>query len=638
MLQRTLTWAAVVVGILAVLFTGPRVQAQGEPPVTVSVESDRTGVRPGDQFVIAVIFDHAPGWHVHTNDPKIPPSWGGFLAIPTEIAVGETPGVVIGAVQWPKVATIPVDLAGTGVPTPYGVFEGSAVAFVPVTVKPDATGKITINLNVSYQACNDRTCMIPESESRLIEQPILGENERSVASVRPDLFKEFDRAAFAAAPGTPSPVASTLTFNEFGLNLKINTAGFGFGVLLLLALLGGFVLNLTPCVLPVIPIKMMGLASHAGNRAKTLWLGIVMSMGVIAFWLTIGTLMVSVSSFKAINQLFQLPVFTFGVGAFILVMAVGMLGLFSIRLPQFVYAVDPRADSVSGSLVFGVMTAVLSTPCTAPFMATAAAWATKQPTSITMIVFGAIGLGMALPYLVLAAFPRLVSRVPRSGPISDLVKQVIGVLMIAVAVFFIGTGLDPLMRQPIDPPVRWFWWVIFALVLMAMTWLIRGAVRHAAASMLRTLAILAAVVFVAGTFFVVLRVTDRGPIRWIGYTPDRFEEARKGNRVIVMDFTAEWCLNCKTLENTVLHRDEIVKLLNSPGVAPFRVDLSGKNEPGQKALSDLGWVGIPLLAISGPGLSEPIKYDWYTPEMVMGAIEQAEGKPVAISPGSPPAR
>lgn len=619
MLQRLLTWVAVVFACLWGVV--PTTNGQ-TPQVTVTVQPDRTGVRPGDQFVIAVIFDHADGWHIHTNDPQPPASWEEFIAIPTKIEIPDSAGVEIGAIQWPKPVMLPLDLAGTGVPAPYGVFEGRTVAFIPVTVKPDAVGKVLVRMTVSYQACNDRTCVFPEEATHSVEQRLLAAGELSVPAADPALFREFDRAAFTASvPAVPR----TLTFNEFGLNWKINTAGVGFVVLLLLALLGGFVLNLTPCVLPVIPIKMMGLANHAGNRARTLWLGVVMSVGVIVFWLTIGTLMAFVSSFKAINQLFQQPAFTFGVGAFILIMAIGMLGIFSIRLPQFVYAVDPRSDTVPGSFVFGVMTAVLSTPCTAPFMGTAAAWATKQPSTTTVVVFATIGLGMALPYLVLAAFPQLVARVPRSGPVSDLVKQVIGVLMVGVAVFFLGTGLDPLMREPVDPPIRWFWWVIFGLVALAMIWLIRGALRFARPSATRSLVIVLAVAVSGAAFFVSHRLTDLGPIHWVGYTPERFEKARAEGRIIVMDFTAEWCLNCKALENSVLHRDDIAELLNSPEVAPLRVDFTGENEPGQKALAALDWVGIPLLAIYGPGLSEPIKYDWYTAEMVKAAISKARG-------------
>ncbi len=229
---------------------------------------------------------------------------------------------------------------------------------------------------------------------------------------------------------------------------------------------------MTPCVLPVIPIKVMSLSAAAGNPGRCALLGTIMSLGVVFFWLVLGAAIATITQFKAINQLFQYPAFSITVGVFIAVMGVGMLGLFSVRLPQFVYMLDPKHDSAAGSFFFGILTAILSTPCTAPFMGTAAAWAAKQPHATTLAVFAAIGIGMALPYFILSLNPRLVSRVPRTGPASELVKQVMGMLMVAVAIFFLGVGLDPLLREPIDPPVRAHWWIIAAIVTFTMLWLI----------------------------------------------------------------------------------------------------------------------------------------------------------------------
>lgn len=621
---------AALVALLAVAYLilmSPTARGQGQPPVEVSAQADRTGVRPGDQFVIAVIFDHAEGWHIHTNSPVVPPTWRGFIAIPTEIEVAESSQYTVGPIQWPPVHEMPLDLGGTGKPVKYGVFEGQAVAYVPVTVKPGASGPVTVSLEVRYQACNDRTCVFPETATLTIEQPMLKPGETTTPTAAPELFAAFDIASLAAAaPKVATDNGRVIHFKEFGLDWKISTQGLGLAVLVVLSLLGGFVLNFTPCVLPVIPLKIMGLAQHAGNPRRALFMGAVMSVGVVAFWLAIGVLMVTLTQFKAISQLFQIPAFTIGVGVFILVMAVGMFGLFSVRLPQFVYFLDPKSDTVSGGFLFGVMTAVLATPCTAPFMGTASAWAVKQPPSLTLAVFASIGVGMALPYVVLAAYPKLLSRVPRSGPGSDAVKQVLGLVMVAVAVFFLGTGLDPLARLPVDEPIRWFWWVVFAFTVLAAAWMIVSVVRFSRSTPLRGVVTVFAACLVAGGLLVTIRFTERSPIHWKGYTPERFDAALAEGKVVVIDFTAEWCLNCKTLENTVLHQPEIVALLNGPGVAALKVDLTGKNPAGQAKLRELNWVGIPLLAVFGPGRSAPVTYDWYTPDMVLAAVEGARPK------------
>jgi thiol:disulfide interchange protein DsbD len=416
-------------------------------------------------------------------------------------------------------------------------------------------------------------------------------------------------------------------FPIFGYEFSVDPSGaVGVTVLLLLAGLGGFLLNLTPCVLPVIPLKVMSLSQIAGNPARCLFLGVVMSLGVVAFWLGIGLAISFVAGFGAINQLFQTSWFGLGVGVFIAIMALGMLGLFTIALPQKVYLAEVDRGSVPGSFGFGILTAVLSTPCTAPFMGSAAAWATKQPTATTLATFSAIGAGMAMPYLVLAAFPKLVAWVPRTGAWSELVKQVMGLLMLAVAAFFVGTGLDPWLREPIDPALRAHWWFVAGFVVVAMAWLVVRVWQLRAGTIGKLLWTAVAVVFAGANVMVASTLTDRGPIAWVGYTPARFAEATAAGKVIVLDFTAEWCLNCKALESGVLHRAEVVNAIAQSHVVAMRVDLTGSNPDGQAKLKELNWVGIPLLAISGPGAQEPIKFDTYTPQSVLDAISNAKGK------------
>jgi thiol:disulfide interchange protein len=616
---------------VAMAVTTPRTLAQpAEPTVQVQVEPSQSAARPGDQIALAVVFEHAEGWHVHTNAPKVPDSWQPFTAIATTIALDAPPaGLLQGAIQWPTPKAIKLDLAATGTPEPYEVFEGTAVAFLPIAIPASATAgsDLVLTLVVRYQACDDTSCQLPKTEKLAVTIPIVAQGQPSQPAADPTRFEKFDRAAFASLGKAQAAPASTgFKENVFGLEISFDAKGAGLLLLLGLALLGGFVLNLTPCVLPVIPIKIMGLSHSAGGkRSRTFMLGVIMTLGVIAFWITISLLMVFVSGFKAVNQLFQIPWFTLGVGAFIAVMGVGMLGLFTFNLPGFVYMVDPKRESPVGSFLFGVMTAVLSTPCTAPFMAGAVAWSTKQPAFVTILTFATIGLGMALPYLVLAAFPQLVSKVPRTGAASELVKQVMGLLMLGVAVFFVGSGLDPLLREPVDDPIRWHWYLVAFAVTTAAAWMIYRAYRIPLKLPTQIVLGVIGLALAAGSFDWARRQNDRGPIRWIGYTPQRFEEARAGGKVIVLDFTAEWCLNCKALEMTVLHRADVVSFINAPGVVAMKVDLSGDNPPGQAKLAELGWTGIPLLATFGPGLPQPTRFDSYTPDMVRGAITSARG-------------
>lgn len=622
--------------LLCVVALGIAVQAAAQPPSPVSVSSalSKSALRPGDQAAVAVIFEIEEPWHIWPNEPETIEDLDGFTPIPTRIE--PAPGkpepagvrVGVGSLQWPKAEPFNTMAGGGAAAVSIKAYGGRAVVFVPITVDSTAApGERTVSLAVSWQACDDKVCIAPDGTTLSIRLPIIASDQPAEAT-KPELFKDFDTTVFARLSTTgvsSTAAAKPLEFGLFGKKIiTIQPGGMG-GLLLLLAMaaVGGFLLNLTPCVLPVIPIKILSLSAAAGNPARCLYLGVMMSIGVVAFWLAIGGAIAFISSFKAINQLFQVPWFSLGVGLFIGIMGIGMVGLFSIKLPQAVYLLDPKRESAMGSVLFGVMTAILSTPCTAPFMGTAAAWAAKQLPIVTLATFGAIGLGMALPYLVLAAKPKLVKRVPKSGPASVLVKEVMGLLMIAVAAFFIGTGLDPLLRTAIDPPIRSHWWVVAGFVAIAMGWLAYRTHRITAKPAPRIIWTALALLFALASFAIARSLTDHGPIAWTAYTPERFQERIAKGEVIVMDFTAEWCLNCKALESGVLHQKEVVELLQSEGVTAMKVDLTGRNEPGQEKLKSLNWVGIPLLAIYGPGLEEPLKFDTYTPATVRDAVERA---------------
>lgn len=643
---------AAIIASLCLLLSPPSSLAQpfetaGMPdadtgPVSVRSVVSKSPARPGDQLAIAVEFDLAPGWHLHTNQPRLTPAMikESFSATPTTLTVTVVEGAMVGPVQWPEVHTVMVDLTGSGKPEPYEVFEGRAPIYVPIMVSPDASGSVVLDIEYGWQACDDRVCIAPELRTERIVIPIAAEAGGAAGVVvdgatpaAPEAFGSFDAGIFGRAEEFAASIrnapAGTADFNVFGRTFSVDTTGIvGLAALLALAALGGFVLNLTPCVLPVIPIKIMGLSAAASNPARCFALGVVMSLGVVAFWLGIGLAINQIAGFGAVNALFQRPWFSIVVGLVIGVMGLGMFGLFTAALPQWVYRINPKHDSMHGSFLFGVMTAVLSTPCTAPFMGSAAAWATQQDDRVrTLLTFGAIGVGMALPYLVLSARPKLVNKVPRTGPGSELVKQVMGLLMVAVAIFFLGTGIGPsLIEEPGDPPLRAHWWGVAGFAVAAGAWLIWRTLRISKRIGPRLFALILGLALAGSAVLVAVSQTDKGPINWQHWTPARFEAARATGKVVVVDFTAEWCLNCKALESGVLNRKEVASVLNSDRVIAMKVDITAGYPEGVAFMKELRWANIPLLAIFGPGMTEPEKYDSYTPATVLTAIERAEGR------------
>jgi len=630
--------AAVLALVLLVGLTSPARAQFGDPVVTATAKASKAVVTPGDQFTIAVIFEHEEGYHTWPNKPVVPKGVS-LVPIATEIEAGPVAGMTVHTayIQWPEAHT--VRSAGMQIQS----YEGRAIAFVPVTVLPDtAAGPATIKLTFSYQACDADQCLMPDTIALSVPITVsltavpAGDPDPDFAGFDPSVFSQIQSGVpppVTAGPVAAPGAASSVTFDVFGRGFTISTTGtVGLILLLLVAALGGLLLNFTPCVLPVVPLKIMGLSQTAGNPARCFYLGAVMSLGVIAFWIAIGLAIASISGFTAISSLFRTPWFAMFVGLFILIMAVGMLGAFAVRLPQAVYMVNPSHETAKGSFAFGIMTAVLSTPCTAPFMGSAAAWAATQNAAITLTTFGAIGFGMALPYLILSANPKLVSKMPRTGPASELVKQVMGILMLAVASFFLGLALVAIIPGLPAWAKGSYWWLVALFGTLAAGWMIVRTFQITRSTGKRLFFTIGGALFAAVTVFASASFAiPNKSIPWQTYTPELYAKHLADGKVVVMDFTADWCLNCKTIEAAVLYRKRVVKALNAPDVVPIKVDLTTRQAAGWAQLKAFNEVGIPLLVIQGPGLPEYFKSNAYTLDQVVENIKNARGT-IAIQP------
>ena len=616
-----------------------------EDAVRVTVEPAATRVAPGSDLPVAIVLDFRPSWHAWSDDRALPAGVARFdgaihtsvhaelgsigagalraSPAPAPMRPGMPPpdGTAAVLVQWPAYSTIDADV-GDG-RKPYAVFSGQTVIYLPLTVAADApTGPATLKGYVQLQACDDSTCVAPADIPFSVTVTV--EPGATMGAPGPQ-FAAFDPSVFAAIhDGAPGETA--VRFDIFGRTFDIDPSGTGFLLLLLVAAAGGLLLNFTPCVLPVIPLKILSISRAAGHPRRCLALGLALSAGVVLFWLALGAGMSLISGFTSANQLFQYPLFTIGVGAVIAVMALGMCGAFNIVLPQRVYMVETKKDTLPGAVGFGVMTAVLSTPCTAPLMGAAAAWAVTESPATVLGVFGSIGAGMALPYLILSAKPSLVERVPRSGPASDALKTTMGLLLLAAAAYFIGSGLSGAMVTAPDPPSTLYWWVVAACAVGAGGYMFARTMALAKSIRTRTALGAASALIVAISVGVGVRMTDKGPIPWVYYTPERFADALARGDAVMLDFTAEWCLNCKTLEKTVLESSTVVARIAKGGVVPMKVDITGNNDPGRAKLKDAGRVTIPFLVVYAPSGTPTLESDLYTPAQVVEAIDRAAAK------------
>ena len=612
-------------------------------PVSVSVIASDTTVAPGDQLVLAIILEHAPHWHTWPSAAQDVLSDDiAEFAIRTDAALIEVPEWVasVGPIQWPTPVPAKVaDPSGAQESVEVPTYQGKAVAYLPLLIASDAVpGSGELTVRIEYQACDEKSCLAPQSPERVVaisiapmDQARGGEasDQAIFADFDSSIFAKMAEGAFATAPANSGGGGASF----FGLSLGSLTGVGGFLLLALLSAAGGLILNLTPCVLPVLPIKVMTLSQHAGTPGKALRLSLWMALGVITFWVGIGVPVALVNTFADPSRIFGIWWLTAGIGLVIGILALGLMGLFTFRLPKAVYLVDPKADTAWGSFLFGVMTAVLGLPCFGFVAGALLPVAATQGPAWTFTVFGSIGVGMALPYLILAFKPSLIDHVPRTGPASELVKQVMGLLLLAAAAFFVGAGVRGFIseRPALLADLPWWtkiahWWVVGLFAGGAGVWLVVRTIQITPKPGRRVVFSVIGL-FIAGVS-VSYAVKETNKARhdiWIAYDDAVFVEANEAGNVVVLDFTAEWCLNCKALKAAVLDRKGVMAALRSPGVTPLIADVTSIKAPGWAKLGDLGQTGIPTLAIFGPGLESPWISNAYTTEQVLTAIESARG-------------
>lgn len=618
--------------------------------MTLSVASERKVTVPGDRFAVAVRFVMKSHYHIWPNNPEVPAELADLSPIATVISAGEkgVAGVTLQADRtlWPEADQVSVGFSGK--PVTIKSYEKPFTAFVPVVIAADAKpGEVTLPIIVNYQACDDKVCYRPEEMELAVKFTIAA---AGTATVNGDmaLFATLDRAAFVdSANATPTrgttggagsspattPPSSVVNFGAFGIDLKVDTAGgVGLALVAIVAFFGGVLLNFVPCVLPVIPIKIMGLQQAAGkSRTKMLLYGLITAAGVVAFWLA-GGVLVALAVIGALSQLVSFWWFNMAIALIILGMGLGMFGLFQTGLPQWVYNVSPSHDKPSGSFLFGVLHAVLSIPCIAPLGGAAMAWAATQKPGVTILVFGAIGLGMSTPYLLLSGFPKSVNWIPRAGPASDLLKQVMALLMIAAGLFFLGTALLSLVAEYPYLAKVLHWWAVAIVIGAAGLWLAARILKVGKGTISRVVMVaIGLVMLVSGVSWArfqtgVARAEHENRALWREYDPAEYDRAIADGKTVVLDFTAEWCINCKILEASVLATDDVRAAIKQPAVVAFKADVTARNAPGWARLKTFDRNGIPLLVITGPGLSEPWLSEAYTPTSVIEAVSRATQK------------
>ena len=396
----------------------------------------------------------------------------------------------------------------------------------------------------------------------------------------------------AAAPGAaPAPAA------EGALTL---------GLALLMAFAGGIILNLMPCVFPVLSIKALSFAAH-GAKGRMGAHGLAYTAGVLALFAAIGAALVALKGMGAeIGWGFQLqePIFVMLMAYLMFVIGLNLSGLFEIG-GAFAGMGGKLAsrEGLPGAFFTGALAAVVATPCTAPFMGAAIGYAVAQPAPTAMAVMLALGFGMALPFLALSHSPALLRRLPKPGAWMERFRQFLAFPMYATAawlawVLSLQAGDGALLAT------------LAGAILIAFGLWAWSAARNAKPRG-RRIAAAFAVLALAGAGALVAwadrgapaRATAAADARWAAFDPAKLEAARREGRPVFVNFTAAWCVTCIVNEKVVLKSDAVWDAIRKKGIVAMKADWTRRDPAITRALAALGRSGVPVYAVYAPGAS-----------------------------------
>lgn len=572
--------------VLALLSGGAAAQETERGPrekAALELVASRTAYEPGSSARLAAVVTVDSGWHLQAHVPTYD------YLIPTVLTVRSPAGWGEATVEYPA----PIQYKFAFAEEPLAVYEGRMIVPFELAVPPDATGTGTLEAELRYQACDDKSCLPPVNAVARLELAIgLGGEALSEAIFAGGARLEGVERAAAATGAAALPPASL--------------AG-----MLLLGLLGGLILNAMPCVLPILSLKAFGLARAAGQSKGQVRAGALATTAgiVLSFWGLAGAAIAAKGAGAAVGWgiQFQQPGFVAFLAVVVLFFSLNLWGLFEIQLPSRLVTAAERSgarEGLGGHFASGLFATLMATPCSAPFLGTALSFALAQSGAIIFAIFTAVGLGLALPYVALAVAPGAARLLPRPGAWMETLRGAMGFLLAGAVVWL----LYVLAAQ--IAPERLATFQVALLAISLGLWLAHRARAGSAGKRLGwSVALLLAVASVAlaaraprAEARAAANVAGPSTIAWLPF--DRIEAERlaaEEGRLVFLDITADWCVTCKVNERLVLHTPEMVAAFAEYEVVPMKADWTNRDDGIATFLAEHGRYGIPFYLLYRPG-------------------------------------
>ncbi len=396
------------------------------------------------------------------------------------------------------------------------------------------------------------------------------------------------------------------------------------------ALLGGLILNLMPCVFPVLSLKLIGLAQHRTHSGPMAAHGIAFAVGVVLSFVLLAALLIGLQQAgSALGWGFQLQTPWVVAALTVLFFAIGLnlLGVFEMTMGTGVAnmrAADNLASKSDwrGSFGTGVLAVIVASPCTAPFMGAALGYAITQPAVIALSVFAALGVGMAAPYVLLTLFPSLLAKLPRPGRWMEMFKQFMAFPMFATCVWLLWV-----LAQQVD--AGGIALALGVLVAVGFTLWALGLSQRGA-RVFRWVAVgggmLAALTFtpIATSEALAPGTRSTADAGWIEYSPEKLAQLRGEGKAVFVDFTAAWCVTCQLNKRVALRADSVKSRFAADNVVLMRADWTNRDEKITQALAQFGRNGVPLYVVYDRKGEAAVLPELLTEGIVLAALDKVK--------------
>jgi len=514
------------------------------------------------------------------------------------------------------------------------VYENQTKILLPFHVKKNVKqGIYKIKINYKSLMCTDNSC-IPEDKTLFAKIEVgrqVNKTENSIQTKKINFTKDpqqenlfkINNSNNSKQKLTDSEIFSSLELSKIKPTFITSSKIAGLIQAIIFGLIAGFILNFMPCVLPVVSLKIMSFVKHSGESKKKLReLGLLFALGILVSF----TFLALLAAFFGYNWggLFQNKIFLIAMISIVFALALSMFEVFTIQMPSFAgKASEGMSNEYADAFVKGLLATLLATPCSGPFLGGTLAWALAQPALIIFIIFMSVGLGMALPYIILTLNPRFTKFIPKPGDWMNTFEHAMAFLLIFTVIYLVNI-LDNSLILPV---------ITFLGFLAIGFWQYGklGAIFQPRKKRLLSLFVLLIVLF--GGYFLsfnyLYKETKVNHFSSVNFTVDNYLKAKKENKIIIIKFTADWCPNCKLVEKMSLYTKKVANEIKKQNIVFMVADITKKFPAAEMLLEKLGSRSIPFLAVfpDGKNKNNPICLrDIYSEDDVLNAIKKAVSK------------